>query len=277
MPDPDSSVSRSSADALYQLLDELRNTNAATLADAWSKILGASLGSFEFAQRHGEVVRLWNDIVIHIGALARESTRNRMLTYATAWWQALIMPDAQWRGGNYVSASVINPSDLDHLASLSDLISAQLHGTAADPASSDLASLRAQCDEWMLLLAGSDEITDEIFRNTLRTQVGHLLWLIDNANRFGVSRVVEHGDQLTGTLLRTAATPDAKTKVKNLESFKGRIMKLVLALTLIAGTVRSSETVIGAAEHSVPVIEKVVHEITDGRIEHEIRDIGHPN
>jgi hypothetical protein len=274
--DPDS-FSRSSADALYQLLGELRNAGTANLADAWSTVLEAGFGSFEFAQRHGEVVRLWNDIVIHIGALSRESTRNRMLSYAPAWWHALIMPNTQWQAGNTTPANVIRSSDLDHLASLSDLISAQLGGTAANPALSDLATLRAQCDEWMLLLADSDEITDETFRNTLRTQVGHLLWLIDNANRFGVSRVVEHGDQLTGTLIRTAGAPDAKSKVKNLESFKGRIKKLVIALALIAGTVRNSDTIIGAVEHSVPAIERVVHEITDGRIEHEIRDIGSPN
>ena len=265
MSDPDSD-SRSSAYALYQILDELRNAGTASLTDAWSKVLEASFGSLEFAQRHGEVVRLWNDIVVNIGALAGERTRKRMLSYAATGWHALIMPNTQWQSGNSAPANVISSSDLDHLASLSDLTLAQLGGTAADPAGSDLATLREQCDEWMLLLADSDEITDESFRNTLRAQISHLLWLINNANRFGVSRVVEHGDQLTGTLIRTAYAPDVKSKVKDPERFKGRIKKLVIAVALIAGIIRNSETVIGAVDHSVPAMERVVHEITDGRI-----------
>jgi hypothetical protein len=254
--------SQSSANALHDVLYDVMHARVQTLAQAWSKILDAQWGSFEFAQRHGEVVCLWSDTVSQINALEYERTRKRMLVYANSWWSALITPSMQWDSVSDV-ARIISQSDLDQLANLSDLISAQLGGSATAPAGKDLAALRAECEEWMSLLGDSEEITDESFRRTLQAQVSHLLWLIDNANLFGVSRVVQHGDQLTGALIRSSRAQEGK--IRNPEKFKRQIIKLVAALALVAGVVRNSDTLTGAAEHSVPAIEKVIHEITSGR------------
>lgn len=260
--EPEALSGQSSAYALHDVLYALKNSDVPTLAQAWSKVLDAQWNSFEFAQRYGEVVCLWSDTLNQISALAPERTRKRMLTYVYAWWSALIMPDAAWQNNTVNPRDAISQSDLDQLANMVDLISAQLKGTAVAPVGGDLAALRSQCEEWMSLLGDTEEITDESFRRTLQAQVGHLLWLVDNAQLFGTSRVIQHGDQLTGALIR--ASHMSEGRIRNPEKFKRQIIALVAALALVAGMVRDSGTVIGAAEHSVPAIEKVIQEITDG-------------
>lgn len=108
--------------------------------------------------------------------------------------------------------------------------------------------------------SNSDEISDEPFRRTLLSQVNHLVWLIDNAHLFGVSHVVQHGDQLTGTLIRASYLP--QDRIKEPGNFRQRIVALVAALGVIAGVATNVQTVIGAGQQSVQAIERVVHEIT---------------
>lgn len=258
-------LSRSAASALYSILETLTNTGAANMAQAWSHVLNAEFGSYEFACRHGEVTRLWSDALDEIESLPSESARRRLLKYAISWWLAIINPKNPWES-NLRPPQIIDQANLDHLANAGELVSARLQGGTLAPAFADIAGLRAQCEEWLTLLDDTEEIGNESFRHALQSQMRHLIWLIDNVSQFGVSRVVENGDQLTGLLLRTSGTPEAR--VKNSKQFTSRIMKFIAAVAIVAAVVRDSQTIIKAAEHSAPAIERVVHKITDARPGH---------
>lgn len=255
-------LARSSASALHSILETLVSTEAPNMAVAWSRVLNEEFGSFEFCRKHGEVVRLWNDTLDEISALAPERAKSRFQSHTVFWWSAVINPKNQWEG-NLQPSQLIAQTELDHLASVGDLVSAQIQGNTRAPTAGDLAELREQCEEWLALLQDTEEIGNDSFRQTLLAQVQHLIWLIDNVDQFGVSRVVENSDTLTGTLLRTVGTPQAR--VKNSEQFWNRIRKLIVVVGMIAGIIHDSQTILEAAEHSMPVIEKVVHKITDAR------------
>ena len=266
MSEPDALSDRSSARALYGMLYDLTHSDVPTLGQAWTGMLGAEWNTLEFAQRHAEVVNLWLDTLNEMEALTPARTRQRLFSYAFSWWSALIMTEAQWQNNVVNPRAAVDQPSLDQLESACDLISAQLSGTAMAPATADLANLRAECEEWMSLLADAEEITDDSFRRTLQAQIGHLIWLIDNADAFGLSRVIQQGDQLTGALIRASHMPEGK--IRSPERFKQRIIALVAVLAVVAGAVRDSGTVIGAAERSAPAIERVIHEITnEGTIE----------
>src|SRR5215831_19061917 len=246
-----------SAHALHDVLKAVREARAKTLAAAWSKVLHAEWKSLEFAKRHGEVVRLWCETVGQIDSLPPGQTQSRLRSYATSWWLALVVPDSPW-GNNTSPAVVISEADLDHLTNTGDLIRGEFAGTAIAPTGTDLDALRVQCQEWISVLSDQTEITEEQLRLTLLGQMRHLLWLIDNARTFGVSRVVEHGDQVTGTLARTAYTrPSA---IRKLDDFKRRIGQLAVALAAMTGLVAGAGTFAEVADHGLLSIEQLAHD-----------------
>jgi hypothetical protein len=234
-----------SAHALHSVLQAVKEANTSTLAQAWSKVLDAELRSLKFAERHGEVVGLWCETLSQIGSLPSERTRARLRSYAVSWWSALIVPDSSWSNTNTSPANVITDSDLDHLANTGDIISSQLTGTAIAPDTADLAALRSQCEEWVSILADRTEIAEDPIRLTLLGQMNHLLWLIDNVGLFGVSRVVERGDQAAGALARTALSKP--NVVSKLNDFKRRSGRLVMALAILTGLLTGVGATIEAA------------------------------
>ena len=267
MSEPTMPSGPTSAHALHNVLKAVKEARARTLPAAWSEVLDAKWKSLEFAKRHGEVVRLWCETVNQIDSLPPEKTRERLRSYATSWWVAIIAPDSSW-SNNTSPALVISEADLDHLANTGDLIAGQLTGTAIAPAHADLDTLRAQCQEWISILSDKTEITEEQLRLTLLGQVSHLLWLIDNARTFGVSRVVEHGDQVTGALARTAYTrPSA---IRRLDDFKRRIGQLAVALATVTGLLASAGTLAEVADHDMLSIERLAHDVE--QLPHDITE-----
>lgn len=63
--------------------------------------------------------------------------------------------------------------------------------------------LSAKNGYWVL--AERAEIPKDALRGEWPCQMRRLVWVIDNADTFGVSRVVQHTGQASGTLMRTSA------------------------------------------------------------------------
>jgi len=246
-----------SAHALHSVLQAVKEAGTSSLAQAWSKVLNAELRSLKFAERHGEIVGLWCETLNQIDSLPSERTRARLRSYAVSWWSALIVPDSSWSSTS--SANVITDSDLDHLVNTGDIISSQLTGTAIAPDNADLTTLRAQCEEWVSILADRTEIADEPIRLALLGQMRHLLWLIDNVGTFGVSRVVERGDQVAGALART--TLSRPSVVSRLNEFKRRTGSLVVALAVVTGLLTGVGATIEAANADLLYVQQFEHDV----------------
>jgi hypothetical protein len=156
---------------------------------------------------------------------------------------------------------VISPTDLDMLATAADLIAAQLGGSPYVETDTDLELLHKECEGWASLIAVSDEIADDNFRQVLLAQLNHLIWLIDNAINFGLPRVVQRGDQVAGSLVRAVAY---QRVIKNTSETRNRIIKFIATLTTIASLIHSSQTIFDAADHALPGAEKIINELTSG-------------
>ena len=249
---------RTVAPALYQLLNAVKSKDS-TLADAWVAVLDASWNSLEFARRHAEVVLLWTDLPNEIATLEPESLRKRLERYMATWWTAIVQPNATWE--SKTADSLVSQSDLDMLAMVGDLADSRRGSVDRTSAASSLKRLREECEAWLLLVSGNDEIIDETFRRTLLAQINHLIWLIDNAGIFGVSQVVGRGDEITGTLIRATGRQGT---IKNTPRFRDRLNSFITALTLVANLIHSSQVVFDAADHALSGTERIIKEITGG-------------
>ncbi len=267
MNDPAKPSAPTSAHALHDILRNVKDKNAATLAEAWSQVLGAKWGSLSFAERAAEVVYLWREMLIQINSLP-ERTRQRLRSYALASWSA-VMPNSSWESAHPTTA--ITDAHLDELANTGDLIASNLPRTAMAPGSENLTGLRAQCEEWILVLAERAEIPDDALRGELLCQMRHLVWLIDNADKFGVSRVAQHADQVTGTLMRTYVRSD----LGNAQSgFIRRTGNFVLALAAVTGLLTSAGTAVEAANKDLLSIEQLAHDIAHSPVTPSQHDPG---
>jgi hypothetical protein len=72
-----------------------------------------------------------------------------------------------------------------------------------------------------------------------------------------VSRVVEHGDQVTGTLVRAAYTQPSKIRVRS--EFRKRTARLTVALGLVAGALTGVGASVEAATQDLLAIEQLAH------------------
>jgi hypothetical protein len=244
-----------SAHALYEILRSVKYSDVPTVARAWVKVLDAEWGTPRFAERHGEVSRLLNETFTQIKSLAPEQVRERQRSFASWCWKALTMPDSSWEDTHPLSLT--SEEHLNYLANTGDIIASQLGETALAPGYTDLTDLRAQCEEWVSVLSGQTEIVGEPLRRQLLGQMHHLLWLIDEAGTFGVSRVVEHGDQVTGTLVRAAYTQPSKIRVRS--EFRKRTARLTVALGLVAGALTGVGASVEAATQDLLAIEQLAH------------------
>lgn len=266
MPDkPQQLPVKTSAIAIYDILMTIKNTKVSPifLHNAWQDALEEPYGTSDFARKHSEVVGLLVDAQSEIASIENERVRNRVEKYLNTWWNALIRPSDNWT--QFSARDLISDSDLDMLGTACDLISSQRGGLNSTSAASDLASLRAECDEWLSLISDTSEIANDSFREALLTQIKHLVWLIDNADTFGISVIVQRGDQITGALVREAAREGA---VKNTGRFRDRINGFVTALTLVANLIHSSQVIYDAADHALPAAEKIIKEITSTNSDH---------
>jgi hypothetical protein len=259
MDESPKAVIRTSATALHNILADFNGSGQIIVINAWAEALQAPKGTYDFAERHAEVMGLWMDVRDEIKSLTPESLRKRLERSMLSWWNAIVLPDSDWE--NATVRSMINPSDLDMLATVGDLVESQLGSLQSVSVDSDLNRLREECEDWLSIVGDTDEVADEAFRQTLLSQISHLIWLIDNASFFGIPRIVRSGDQITGTLIRATA---GQGKIKNTSRIRGRINSFVTALTLVANLIHSSQVIYDAGDHALPAAERIIREITDG-------------
>jgi hypothetical protein len=82
------------------------------------------------------------------------------------------------------------------------------------------------------VLAERAEIPKDALRGEWPCQMRRLVRVIDNADTFGVSRVVQHTGQATGTLMRTSARSNMGNA---LSGFIRRTGNFVPAVTVVTG------------------------------------------
>ena len=249
---------KTSAIALYDILTTVRNSSAKNLMEAWESCLKAPVKSEDFTKRHAEVVILLLDLQNEVACLESERLRKRLEKYSSSWWTAIVQPLRNWE--QTPASELIPGGDLDMLGAACDLVGSQIGDPESLTAISDLAHLRAECDAWLTFVSDNDEIADDSFRQALLTQINHLIWLIDNADTFGIARIIQQGDQITGALVRTGR----QKTVRYTSRFRDRISSFVAALTLVASLIHSSQVVFDAADHTLPDAEKIIKEITSG-------------
>lgn len=260
-------VSKTATHALYEILSAFRGIATETAPSrklesvnaAWKQILSAEPGTVEFAHRHGEVMALWANAIDEIAYIKPERLAERLKKNSLSWWTIIVLPNHDW--GSRLGGIDIQPEIIDFLATADDLLTEQFDGSPLVSAATDLEALREECQEWVSLLSDSDEITDESLRRVLQGQIEHLIWLIDNVGSFGLPRVVQQGDQVTGTLVRAGNQPEG---VKKSQIVRQRIFKFIAALTLVANLVHSPQVIVDSAEHAITGAEKIVKELTDG-------------
>lgn len=204
------SVPTNDARALHDLLERLHQS-APRPSAAWPEILGADWETLEFTRRHSEVVALYNGTLRQVASLP-DKTRARAERYAWAWWIAVIAPNHTW-GGNMQSSAVVDDWALDHLGTVADLIEARMSGSLVAPNKTDLGDLRDVCQEWVDAVLEEAGLADALKMNLLQ-DLRHIMWLIDNADIFGVARVAATAETVVGNVIVTGqALPEAQRGV----------------------------------------------------------------
>ena len=250
-----------SAHRLHDLLRDVRAHGDARMPAAWGEVFDAEPGTAEFVRRHIHAVVLLTDTVRDIDALPAAS-RDRCSPYLPAWWRAVIGAGQQWgfpHGGT--AQSIIDMSDLHHLANAGDLIEARLRGTSLAPADASLERLVADVEGWRTLISETDGLPAGLAAQ-LRSQLDHLLWLIDQAPRFGASAVVRQADETLGALSRASDT------VKNpatWQKWKTRYAALVATIALLTAGPVAGQKMLEATAGTVRAFESNVHAIDSVR------------
>ena len=116
--------------ALHDLLDQFRRSGEVTVLNAWADVLGADAGSVEWAQRHAEVVGLYQAMLQQVMSLPEDDrNRNRALRYAPAWYRAVVW-QGHWQHSGERPGSVIDDATLDHLGSIAEILAYRIPGAA---------------------------------------------------------------------------------------------------------------------------------------------------
>ncbi|MCW2673691.1 MAG: Uncharacterized protein JWP14_2280 [Frankiales bacterium] len=251
-----------SAHRLHALLTQIRAQQNVHMPTAWSSVLDVDYETPEFGRRHSAVVGLLTETLNDLACLPAAS-RDRYLGYAMSWWRAVVAPNHLWNSSaNNAAETIISKSDLDHLANAADLIEARLGGTALAPASSDLDGFAAQVDEWLVLVAETDDLPAAL-KQQITTQLQHILWLISEAPRFGVSTALRAADETLGTLVRAAH--DVKDAAVGSRWKKGLISWVATTTLLTTGLVAQQKMLDASAGvlHAIADNVAAVHDIVD--------------
>lgn len=231
------------------------------LSGAWAAVLEADYGTSKFAKRHAEAMHLLGE-ALRLAWFLPDDRYGRHARYAPAWWSALVMPDNAW--GSTRASALIGQSDLDHLASLADLLDANLRQTAAVPDETRLEDIKADCQDWLDALPGFTSVPPET-RRLLEVDLQHVVWLIDNAAKFGSARAA-HEAQAATTAAATAV--DLVTDPLQRADWLARSQRLVAKVALFTFTTTASLT--PALASSAYMLEQVnnnidqVADIVDG-------------
>lgn len=250
------------AHALQEILQSVNNpATGATVRARWEVVLGAteSKQAKEFVTRHSEVVSLLVSTIHHIRALP-EHQQARYEASITQWWIAVTSPDQHW--GNKHDSMLIGQEHINLLGSLGDVIEVRMAGTSAAPEGRHVEDIKAQCDEWLSSI-NEFGLPDNLQR-LITEGLNHLLWLIDNQERFGFARVAQAAENVTGQLV-TAAVEVPEAARPRWKARLNRWAGAILTFSRLAGAthlaLKHGTDVINDIEPALNAVKDVVEEI----------------
>jgi hypothetical protein len=184
--------------ALRDILQAVMNSGANTVARGWASVLDANYGTEEFAQRHSEVVGLFNRVYERLRALPADvDGRAQYLACVPKWYDAVVYRAGPW---NNSGNPALHLGDADAISQLTGLGAAfQIHSLTTPTVSDDaIRRLRESLDDWDSILEEAN--IDERLRNEIRASVERLRFLLDPQvlRRFGAEPVVQASKDLAG-------------------------------------------------------------------------------
>jgi hypothetical protein len=200
--------------ALRNILRAVMGSNGQTVAQGWATVLHAERGSLQFAQRHGEVVGLFNRVYELLLALPADvEGRGQYMEYLPTWYEAVVY-QLEWGSINRPASGLGDTQAISQLTGLG--MAFELHALATPrPSDEALARLKASLDEWDALL---DELEiDERLVSELRASVNRLRFLLEDEVllTFGTEPVVAASKDLAGSALSAfwRTTPQIAKKI----------------------------------------------------------------
>ncbi|MCF6506839.1 hypothetical protein E9549_05380 [Blastococcus sp. MG754426] len=228
-----------------------RQSSQVTVLNGWVDVLGAPEGSVEWAQRHAEVVGLYQGLLQQVSSLPEgDPNRDRALRYAPAWYRAVVWQNL-WQSSQQRPSQVLSDAALDQLGSIAEILSYRLPGAAANPSDEAVARLRQELEDWLDLLAESADVPQSA-REEIAGQIRHVLWLLDNIDTFGVAPVVREARTVVGRVTEASATQGWAKK------WTSRIGTLVVALGLLTTGLQATTLALEAAQETVTVVSEIV-------------------
>lgn len=239
---------------LHTLLKQVHEADGANVRVRWQSVLEAEPFSTTFGLRHAAVTSLWTETVGVIQALPASTTRDRRLSYVESWWRAIVMPEIHW--GDNQPHQIIDQSSLDMLDTTAEYLEQLDGGTQDGPPEGALGALRVQAEDWIDRIGTTDGLSRGLTASLVE-HLNNLVWLIDNADRFGVAPVVAAAERATGGLLRAG--------ISTLQSsaWAEYLGKFVAAITLVATGLTQTNMAIDQGQDIYREIESAVHHLPD--------------
>jgi hypothetical protein len=248
---------RNAGHALYDLIDRVRKSQQTTVLGGWTAVLDAEPGTVAWAQRHAEVVSLYQEFLRQLLSLPEgEGAQSRALKYAAAWYRAIVWPE-NWQSTAAAAHGVISSSDLDQLGSTADYLAYRLPSTAVRPSDDAIARLRHELQAWLGLLDETEDLPESI-RVEIAGQINHVLWLLDNVDDFGMAPVVRETQAAVGKVTETMFTRPSGSPLKKkwVIHFGG----LLVALGLVSQGVQATNQVLEAAKGTLTLVGEIAQE-----------------
>ncbi|MFC7494533.1 MULTISPECIES: hypothetical protein [unclassified Nocardioides] len=246
---------RTDAHSLAAILHAVNESSKDTILQRWGDALDVHPGKPELAQRHAEVVGLYTATLEQIAALP-DDKRQRYEPFTTAWWTAIVSPDAQWRTKG--SGPVLAAEHLALLNGVGDVIEARMDATSSAPGGFNLEQIGEQCDEWLEALNDTDALP-EAFRRSLTQSVGHVRWLIENVELFGTARVARAANVVTGEVIQ--AIPRVREEERR--NWAVRLARWTALLAAYSAFATAGATAIESTEHLVEVTSGVAIRVVE--------------
>jgi hypothetical protein len=175
-------------------------SNGQTVIAGWEAVLHAKSGTLQFAQRHGEVVGLFNRVYELLLALPGDvEGRTQYMEYVPAWYAAVVYRQP-WANAQNPASGLGDAQAISQLTGLG--MAFELHSLSTPKPSDDaLARLKASLDEWDSLL--DDLSIGEKLANELRASVNRLRFLLEDEVllTFGTEPVIDASKDLAGTAM----------------------------------------------------------------------------
>jgi hypothetical protein len=251
----------SAGHALHDVLDRVRISGQQSILNGWVEVLDAQPNTVAWAQRHAEVVGLYQALMEQVISLpAGDRARTRAETYAPAWYRAVVW-QSNWQTPHERPSSVIDDSTLDHLGNVADILALRFPGTAPRLTGDAIGALRGALEDWLELLTGTDDVP-QTTRDEIAGQIRHVFWLLDNTETFGAAPVLRATRSVLGRVTEAVAVQDPESNTA--KTWRAKAGRLVVALTLITGVLTQTNLAIEAAGQTVENTVKVVSQIVRG-------------